>query len=60
MVLQTNGSISRAVTVGNNQNTVLNSNLDLQVSGKLSDQVTLRASYKTEIFHYKKVAILKN
>ena len=42
--LQTNGSISRAVTVGNNQNTVLNSNLDLQVSGKLSDQVTLRAS----------------
>lgn len=42
--LQTNGSISRAVTIGNNQNTVLNSNLDLQVSGKLSNNVTLRAS----------------
>ena len=42
--LQTNGSISRAVTVGNNQNTVLNSNLDLQISGKLSNDVTLRAS----------------
>lgn len=42
--LQTNGSISRAVTVGNNQNTVLNSNLDLQVSGKLSENITLKAS----------------
>ena len=42
--MQTNGSISRAVTIGNNQNTVLNSNLDLQVSGKLSNNVTLRAS----------------
>jgi hypothetical protein len=42
--LQTNGSISRGVTIGNNQNTVLNSNLDLQISGKLSDNVTLKAS----------------
>ena len=42
--LQTNGSISRGVTIGNNQNTVLNSNLDLQISGKLSDKVTLKAS----------------
>jgi hypothetical protein len=42
--LQTNGSISRGITVGNNQNTVLNSNLDLQISGKLSDNVTLKAS----------------
>lgn len=42
--LQTNGSLSRAVTIGTNQNTVLNSNLDLQVSGKLSNDVTLRAS----------------
>jgi hypothetical protein len=42
--LQTNGSISRGVTIGNNQNTVLNSNLDLQISGKISDNVTLKAS----------------
>jgi len=42
--LTTSGSISRAVTVGNNQNSVLNSELDLQISGKLSDKVTLRAS----------------
>lgn len=42
--LQTNGSISRGVTIGNNQNTVLNSNLDLQISGKLADNVTLKAS----------------
>lgn len=42
--LQTNGSISRGVTIGNNQNTVLNSNLDLQISGKISENVTLKAS----------------
>jgi len=42
--LNTSGSISRGVTVGNNQNSVLNSNLDLQITGKLSDKVSLRAS----------------
>lgn len=42
--LNTSGSISRGVTIGNNQNSVLNSELDLQISGKLSDKVTLRAS----------------
>ncbi|HNU59259.1 MAG TPA: hypothetical protein PKI08_04840, partial [Aquaticitalea sp.] len=42
--LMTSGSISRGVTVGNNQNSVLNSELDLQISGKLSDKVSLRAS----------------
>ncbi|MEM1001475.1 MAG: hypothetical protein AAGH46_02375, partial [Bacteroidota bacterium] len=42
--LTTSGSISRAVTVGNNQNSVLNSELDLQISGNLSEKVTLRAS----------------
>lgn len=42
--LTTSGSISRGVTIGNNQNSVLNSELDLQISGKLSDNVTLRAS----------------
>ncbi|MHA7056679.1 hypothetical protein ACWGOQ_0005625 [Aquimarina sp. M1] len=42
--LTTNGSISRGVTVGSNQSTVLNSELDLQISGKISDNVSLRAS----------------
>jgi hypothetical protein len=42
--LLTSGSITRGVTVGNNQNTVLNSNLDLQITGKISDKISLRAS----------------
>ncbi|PKQ44686.1 hypothetical protein [Confluentibacter flavum] len=42
--LTTSGSISRGVTVGNNQNSVLRSELDLQISGKLNDKVSLRAS----------------
>lgn len=42
--LTTSGSISRGMTIGNNQNSVLNSELDLQISGKLSDKVSLRAS----------------
>jgi hypothetical protein len=42
--LNTSGSITRGVTIGNNQNTVLNSNLDLQITGKISDKVSLRAS----------------
>ena len=35
--LNTNGSISRGITLGNNQNAVLNSELDLQIFGKLTD-----------------------
>jgi hypothetical protein len=42
--LTTSGSITRGLTIGNNQNTVLNSNLDLQITGKLSEKVSLRAS----------------
>jgi hypothetical protein len=42
--LTTSGSITRGVTVGNNQSTVLNSNLDLQITGKISDKISLRAS----------------
>lgn len=42
--LNTNGSISRGITVGNNQNLVTNSNLDLQIVGNLSDKVQIRAS----------------
>ena len=42
--LSTSGSISRGVTIGSNQNSVLNSELDLQITGKLNDKVSLRAS----------------
>jgi hypothetical protein len=42
--LSTSGSISRGITVGNNQNAVVNSSLDLQITGKISDKVSLRAS----------------
>jgi len=42
--LNTSGSIARGITIGNNQNTVANSSLDLQITGKLSDNVGIRAS----------------
>jgi len=42
--LNTSGSIARGITIGNNQNTVTNSSLDLQITGKLSDKVSIQAS----------------
>lgn len=42
--LQTRGFITRGITSGNNQNAVTNSALDLEISGKLSKEVTLRAN----------------
>lgn len=42
--LNTDGSITRGITVGNNQNMVTNSNLDLQITGKISDKINIRAS----------------
>jgi len=42
--LKTTGNIARGLTIGNNQNAVVNSTLDLQLEGKLSDKVTLKAS----------------
>lgn len=42
--LNTSGSITRGITVGNNQNSAVNSNLDLQITGKISNSISLRAS----------------
>lgn len=38
------GSLSRGVSIGNNQNAVVNSNLDFRITGKISDKVSIRAS----------------
>ncbi len=42
--LQVSGSITRGLRAGNNQNSVVDSELDLRITGKLSDKVSLRAS----------------
>ena len=42
--LYTQGSLARGLTIGNNQDAVTNSSLDLQISGKISKDVTIKAS----------------
>ena len=42
--LSTKGSISRGINLGNNRNAVLNSELDLQIFGKLNEKVEITAS----------------
>lgn len=44
--INTYGNITRGITVGNNQGSVLNSGLDLQITGNLSDKLKIRASIK--------------
>jgi hypothetical protein len=42
--LQTNGAYTRGLSLGNNQNLVFNSNLNLQVEGRLGDDLELAAA----------------
>lgn len=42
--LSTKGSINRGLTIGNNQNSVVNSSLDLNIEGNLSKTVKIRAN----------------
>lgn len=42
--LNKSGSLSRAITVGNNQNLAVNSNFNLQLSGKLSEGISVVGS----------------
>lgn len=42
--LTTDGSISRGFSVGNNQDVILNSSLNLQVDGELTDNVKIKAN----------------
>lgn len=44
--LLANGTLSRGFSIGNNQNLVVNSNLDFQITGKISEKISLRASIK--------------
>lgn len=46
--LDKQGSVSRGINFGNNQNLGVNSNLNLQLSGKLTEEITLMAAISDE------------
>ena len=46
--LKMNGSLSRGLAFGNNQNVVLNSNLNLQLAGKVNNDIDILAAISDE------------
>jgi hypothetical protein len=56
--LNTYGSISRGISVGNAQNMVVNSNLNLQLSGKLDENIEITANITDRIFPFNRKEIL--
>ena len=46
--LKMNGSLSRGLAFGNNQNVVLNSNLNLQIAGKINNDIDVLAAISDE------------
>lgn len=46
--LNKQGNISRGITIGNNQNAVINSNLNIQLSGRLNNNLNILAAISDE------------
>ncbi len=50
--IQKNGSLTRGISLGNTQNVFVNSALNLQLSGKLSDKIGIKASISDQNIPY--------